>query len=109
MGSVTERSDEEVPLEGDRVMPSLPTYTWDSRESVQYEVALEALSQHGAACTDRLAEARRDGDETRAARIVAARDAYIARRGDLRAEDHAGVREVLETARDEQSRILTTL
>ena len=84
--------DEPIPS----VLAGLPTFAWDDRESVAYEVALEAIGQVVAWYTA-LITAEQDKAEPDAARIAqwdTEQTAAIVERNALRSTDHQAVARV---------------
>lgn len=76
------------------VLDDLPTFEWDSQESVSYEVAIEGIGFAVAALTAAINNAKRRGDEQRVGELIEIRKRCAVERDQLRSTDHAAVAEV---------------
>ncbi|MGH3673146.1 MAG: hypothetical protein ACRDSH_21390 [Pseudonocardiaceae bacterium] len=76
---------------------NLPSFRWDSREAVRYEVAIEALNRALGACTARIdaEQAAPHPDEGLLQRLREQMITCAALRGELDPRDHAAVDRVI--------------
>ncbi len=65
------------------VLDDLPTFEWDSQESVSYEVAIEAICFAVAALTAAINEAQQRGDEQQVAELVEIQKRSVVERNQL--------------------------
>ncbi|GAB1641329.1 hypothetical protein KRMM14A1259_17520 [Krasilnikovia sp. MM14-A1259] len=73
------------------VLAGLPTFAWDSAQSVAYEVAVEAISQATAAYTVLIRQAQQRSDTAEAEQLLAERAACVREQDRLRGTDDAAV------------------
>lgn len=82
------------------VVGNIPTFKWDSKESVAYEVALEAAAQAMAAYTALIEQAKADSDAQRVEQLRQGRRKVNAARDAIRSTDAAGVAELTRTCHE---------
>lgn len=89
----------ELPAES--VLGGLQPSPWDGAVAVQYEVAIEMLSQQIAECTDQITteQARATPDAARLRRLNSLIDSLTRTRQELRSDDVDQVQSILRTAR----------
>ena len=87
------------------VLDDLPTFEWNSQESVSYEDAIEAICFAVAALTAAIDDAEQRGDEQRVGELVEIRKRCPVERDQLRSTDHAVVAEVTRRYRDLSDRL----
>jgi len=76
------------------VLDGLPSFEWNSEESVAYEVAIEAICFAVAALTAAINEAQRRGDEQQVRDLEETQDRCIIERNQLNSSDPAEIAEV---------------
>lgn len=99
--SMIRMSDRTPELPENSVLDGLQPHRWDGDAAVQYEVAIEMLSQQIAECTGRITteESQPSPDATRLLALNGLIDSLTQARQELRSDDTASVQNVLRTAR----------
>lgn len=82
------------------VLAGMPTFDWNSDQSVRYEVAQEAIIQAVAAYTALIDKAAAQGDSTREEQLAVLQKACIEERNNLRSTDASVLDEVVSRYRN---------